>query len=502
MSRNATPIRRSAIVLSGVVLWTAPSTAQPESLKVYYGLLHSHTCFSDGSGTPEEAFAMAKQTGLDFFAVTEHNHDQAESRAGDRRDGILIATNPALYNSNDRVNIQRNSGTESVLSLKRAAEQAGGASFVALIGQEFSSISKGNHVNVLEVPNVLANASGDFQSLYATLRTTPDLTGGTPVVQLNHPDVHLDLFYAGSNEDTQENMNNDYGIDGGDLGPHFSSLVQASDPFVALIEVLSGPAMAEQRQAPYHYEETHENDYYFYLTQGFHISPSAGQDNHYPTWGTATDARTGVLCSSLTKQGLLEAMRRNRTFATEDKNLDLRFSANGNLMGSTLVLAANGDVKFEVALQDPDDSTTDYEIRLYHGLVDPKTRSQVPNWKLKDGFEDKYTLHGNGMLTIPDYVASGDHEFFFVKVAQEDGDRAWSAPIWIRPSAADAPTTPESAAAADAFVWAADSTVYHRPDCSSVPRIANPLRGPTPPAGRNLCARCKNRTAPGDGGGH
>ena len=46
----------------------------------YYGNLHSHTSYSDGTGTPAQAFAFARNTAptpLDFLAVTEHNHSGA-----------------------------------------------------------------------------------------------------------------------------------------------------------------------------------------------------------------------------------------------------------------------------------------------------------------------------------------------------------------------------------------------------------------------------------------
>lgn len=39
----------------------------------YFGNLHSHTSYSDGEGTPAEAFAWARDTvGFDFYAVTDH----------------------------------------------------------------------------------------------------------------------------------------------------------------------------------------------------------------------------------------------------------------------------------------------------------------------------------------------------------------------------------------------------------------------------------------------
>ena len=41
--------------------------------KFFFGNLHSHTAYSDGQGTPAEAFAFARDVaGYDFYAVTDH----------------------------------------------------------------------------------------------------------------------------------------------------------------------------------------------------------------------------------------------------------------------------------------------------------------------------------------------------------------------------------------------------------------------------------------------
>jgi len=81
-------VRRFALAIGLVAvlcpMWPA---AQPE-IAVFFGNLHSHTALSDGSGTPAEAYEHARDVaGLDFLAITEHNHAQA----GD------IAGNHALY---------------------------------------------------------------------------------------------------------------------------------------------------------------------------------------------------------------------------------------------------------------------------------------------------------------------------------------------------------------------------------------------------------------------
>jgi hypothetical protein len=59
------------------------SSSSAQTLNHYFGNLHSHTSFSDGSGTPDEAYKYARDVGdLDFLAVTEHNHEGAGPTKG------------------------------------------------------------------------------------------------------------------------------------------------------------------------------------------------------------------------------------------------------------------------------------------------------------------------------------------------------------------------------------------------------------------------------------
>src|SRR5437773_6976888 len=100
---------------------------------VFFGNLHSHTSYSDGSGTPTQAYTQARDTAkLDFLAITEHNHRLCESGASpDRADGVMIATSPELY-----------TGPNNNALIPTAGRFNNDGQFVALYGQEFSSISK------------------------------------------------------------------------------------------------------------------------------------------------------------------------------------------------------------------------------------------------------------------------------------------------------------------------------------------------------------------------
>ena len=146
--------------------------AEAQSLEVFFGNLHSHTSYSDGVGTPEVAYAHARDVaGLDFLAVTEHNHRRAPSR---------IATDHQLY-----------SGSISISLISTAARFTENGRFVAIYGQEFSSISSGNHANVFEVGAVISTSSvpnGEWDELLNTwLPNHVDSQGKPALMQLNHP---------------------------------------------------------------------------------------------------------------------------------------------------------------------------------------------------------------------------------------------------------------------------------------------------------------------------
>lgn len=461
------------------LLWL--STVSAQERRVVFGLLHAHTSYSDGSGTPQEAYRMARDAGLQFFAITEHNHREGDG-TGTRKDGVLIANQLDLYSATADVEITAatpGGGTKTfkAASLIKASQLEARLTFVPLYGQEFSTISAGNHVNVLGFPSVLDIGKGDFASFYERIKQTP---GTVPVVvQLNHPGAYADLFYASTDEHERFN---DYGFD--DFGHDFATLVQATDANVALIELLSGPALKAKQEKPY---QPHENDYFFYLVQGYHISPSAGQDNHFPTWGKITNARMGAYVTELSAQALYEAFHENRTFATEDKDLQLSISINGSEMGSSISLSPDQELAIKVHVADAGESNKPVTVALYRGAVQPAKLGTLEKWSDDDGLVDQIVLAKAGTADFTGELSSGKAEFFYARVRQADGDRAWSGPIWINhPRQAATPT----AASVGDYAWtkSGSSKLYHHHWCSAVDRIKpeNLVRGNSGPPGREL----------------
>jgi hypothetical protein len=392
------------------LLWSALAAAQ----SVYFGNLHSHTSYSDGSGTPAEAYTMARAAGLDFFAITEHNHRHAEDGAGSRKDGKLIATNSQLYTG------QPSSLIETANSLNTPGQ------FVTIYGQEVSTISSGNHMNIFQVGQVVDDMvvpNGDVPALLNWITTHPDSTGRRPLLQFNHP------------RNPSSNPK-DYGHD--DFAP--ADWVRSLDPFVELIEVLNAPALEEGQGFR---AEAKEAYYLDYLNFGFHVGPSVGHDNHWKNWGRSTEARIGVIANTLTREDILAALRARHTTASDDKNLKVLFRS-GDALGGDIVglpTAAAGitpTLPLSVEINDKDEPDARYRIDVLsdHAGGDRATRVNT------------YLMNGNthGRFPLDGVVFDGPGQFVLLRITQssvEQGDsehqevedRLWTAPIWYEPNA-------------------------------------------------------------------
>jgi len=394
-------LRRSVLIcLAGTLL--VPSAAGAQQ-RVFFGNLHSHTSYSDGSGTPQQAYVQARDQGqLHFLAITEHNHAQAESgAAADRRDGVLIATNPSLY-----VGPQ----AEALIPTANALTQNG--QFVALYGQEFSSISKGNHVNVYAVNDVIPVANGEFDDLVTWLEQHPASDNAAPIVQFNHP--------------ARNRPPHEYGEDDFSAADWLTRFGR----FVSLIEVWNGPALT--RTNGHEPNEVMEDQFLAYLNRGFQLAPTADQDNHYFTWGTITEARTAVIAPSLTSGDLLAALRARHVYATEDSNLELIFRVNGALQGDVITPAPaiGSELDIQFTVHDPDEVEAAYEIEVYS---DDGPGGAVAT------LVDVVSTTGNTTSGQPNAIAGirfrgpGQYVLFKVRQIGEHGndDHAWTAPVWF-----------------------------------------------------------------------
>lgn len=388
-----------------IALWTvsfsALSYAQVEQVR--FGNLHAHTSYSDGTGTPDDAYKMACDAKLDFFAVTEHNHDKADG-SGNRKDGRLIAKTPSLY-----------SGTNSSL-VETANRRNKPGRCVTLYGQEYSTISSGNHMNIFDVGNVITAGNGKFDELLGWMEQNRDSRGAVALAQFNHPET--------GREDR------DYGRD--DFGATSeANWVQAMAPNVSLIEVINAQALKPGTGLRTHH---HQSLYFRYLNLGFHLAPSVGHDNHYRNWGTSVDARVAVIAPEFSRPGIIDALRRRHAYASEDKNLRVIFKSGDALQGDIVPPPSLGsELPLTLQLRDDDaaEANARYKVELF---------KDTPGGASAERPVETYRFTGNQLLPVAlegiRFEKAG--EYVLLRITQysdEDEDhvsedRVWTAPIW------------------------------------------------------------------------
>jgi uncharacterized protein YdeI (BOF family) len=325
--------------LGAADVWTFTTIAEPE-MQVYFGDLHNHTSYSDGSGTPAEALAAGKAAGFDFMAISDHSYAISDSEWADTLSAVNAATS---------------------------------ADFVGLRGFEYTQGAEG-HINVWNstrhatrtnvpgctfcdyTPNLEAGSTvtGFYPWLVSSVNTPLDSAG--EVMQFNHPGwINFnDWFYH----------------------PEVSGIAK-------LEEVGNGSGTS------YVFSEY---EYIRSLDYGWKLGATNNADTHSTYWGTNTDHRTGVLMPELTKTALLEALRERRTFASEDKDFSLTMKANGAWMGSEI--ANTGTIAFDITGMDPDGELASLvEIITDQGKVVTSTAPAAASFTWQPSFTISTGVH-------------------------------------------------------------------------------------------------------------
>lgn len=89
-----------------------------------------------------------------------------------------------------------------------------------------------------------------------------------------------------------------------------------------------------------------EEEYDRALRMGWHISPVSNEDAHNRVWTNNREETGAVLAESLSRENILDGMRKNRTYATTDRTFQLYYKANGEWIGSRL--KKTGSLKIEI----------------------------------------------------------------------------------------------------------------------------------------------------------
>ena len=354
----------------------------------YFGQLHSHTQYSDGAGTLTDALRYVENlpasANVQFVAFTDHSNYFDSSSSPNVEAALYDAS---LVKDSDASHSWK---TYKDTIAKFNEDNAG--SMVAIGGFEMTWSGGPGHINTFNTPGIVSrnnktlNNKTDDAGMKAYYALLSQAEGATSISQFNHPGTTFGNF------------------------KDFNYWDPVIDSRMYMVEVGNGEGAIGAGGYYPSYEQ-----YIMALDKGWHLAPTNNQDNHKGKWGNANDARDVILTDDFSEQGIYEAIRALRMYATEDKNLELTYTVNGLMMGSSITEIPD-KLNVEVTVNDPDasDSIAKVEVVANSGKV-------------------AYTWDNAAQLRSGKLSATLDpsYSYYFIRVTQKDGDLAVTSPVWV-----------------------------------------------------------------------
>ena len=365
-------------------------TVGASAFQLYFGQMHSHTQYSDGAGTLDSALSyirsLPESANVQFVAFTDH------SNYFDSKNDPNVEA--ALY---DASLVKDSDASHSWATYKKTVADfnadPANSDLVAIAGFEMTWSGGPGHINTFNTAGVVSrnnstlNNKTDDAGMKAYYALLSQEEGADSISQFNHPGTTFGNF------------------------KDFAYWDPVIDSRMYTVEVGNGEGQIGAGGYYPSYEQ-----YIMALDKGWHVAPTNNQDNHKGRWGNANDARDVILTDDFTEQGIYEAIRNYRVYATEDKNLELGYTVNGEQMG-TILSEVPEKLSFNISVYDPDktDSIASVELVVNSGKV-------AYSWS-----KDEIAAAG-GILTTE---LAPDYSYYFVRVTESDGDIAVTAPVWV-----------------------------------------------------------------------
>ena len=353
----------------------------------YFGQLHSHTQYSDGAGSLEKALEYVKDlpesANVDFVAFTDH------SNYFDSKNNPNVEA--ALYDTSLVKDSDPSHSWATYKNTVAAFNAANVGKKVAIAGFEMTWSGGPGHINTFNTPGIVSRNNTTLNSktkdagLQAYYELLSQTEGVDSISQFNHPGTTFGNFI-------------DFG--------YWNAVV---DTRMYMVEVGNGEGQIGAGGYYPSYEQ-----YIMALDKGWHVAPTNNQDNHKGRWGNANDARDVILTDDFSESGIYAALRARCMYATEDKNLEIDYTVNGNMMGS--IIDVPEKLNFEISFNDPDrtDSIAKVELVVNSGKV-------AYTW-------DSATDLAKGSVSVE---LAPEYTYYFVRVTEGDGDLAVTAPVWV-----------------------------------------------------------------------
>ena len=355
--------------------------------QMLFGQLHSHNGeYSDGAGTLSMALdyiaSLPESANVDFVAFTDHSNYFDTTDAPNPAEALHDMTKATAF-SQERWATYKN----TVAQFNETHE-----GIIGLAGFEMTWSGGPGHINTFATKGIVSrnnktlnNKSGDagMKEYYALLAQDE---GKDSISQFNHPGTMFGNF------------------------SDFNYWNPEADSRMHLVEVGNGEGQIGGSGYYPSYEQ-----YTLALDKGWHLAPSNNQDNHKAKWGNANDARDVLFVEQATEEGIYDAIRNYRVYATEDKNLELGYTVNDLPMG-TIIESVPEMLKFDVSVMDPDEQDSISKVELI-----------VNSGKVAYTWDDPAELAA-GILTVE---LKPEYSYYYVKVTEADGDLAVTAPVWV-----------------------------------------------------------------------
>jgi hypothetical protein len=352
----------------GVAGDSNPMLVSADAQKIFWGDLHGHTSFSDGTGSVEDYFLYARDvSALDVAAVTDHDHW-----------GVLqLDRNPEMWEQT-RAEVRR--------------FHAPGR-FIPLLGYEWTSWIHGHrHVLYFEDEGAIYSS---ISLDYETPTQLWDALRGQPALTFAHHSA------------------------GGPVPTNWSF---APDPVLEpLTEIVSVHGSSEALDAPVPiYNAMRGNFVRDVLDRGYRLGFVGSGDGHDGHPGlshlvTESGGLAAIVASELTRESVLAALRARRVYATNGPRILLRTALDQYPMGSLVPKPPDGG----------------YSGELYVYVLADAPLERIDLIRSGERV-DSLPIDGELEVTLRreiDDLASG--EYLYVRAVQQDQGAAWSSPIFV-----------------------------------------------------------------------
>ncbi|MCZ6782755.1 MAG: CehA/McbA family metallohydrolase [Proteobacteria bacterium] len=345
--------------------WSNPLDVAEAAPRILWGDVHGHSAYSDGAGTPEEYFRFSRDVaGLDVVALTDHDYWGPRRLDRDAAKWVEIQEQVRRFHEPGR--------------------------FVALLGYEWTSWIHGHrHVLYFEDRGEIFSA---IDPRYDTPPRLWSALAGLPALTFAH-------HSAG--------------------GPIATNWEFSPDPVLEpLTEVSSVHGSSEAADSPRVVSDAIAGNFVRdVLDRGYRLGFIGSGDTHSGHPGALPAGRppaglAAILSETSTREGVLEAMRARRVYATNGPRIVLRATLGGRPMGSTLSPSSSEELRVRVVA-----ARNLERIDLIRSgaiaLTEVPPRKSV-EWSLRRSIRD---------------LQPG--EYLYVRVVQKDGGAAWSSPFFV-----------------------------------------------------------------------